>query len=286
MFKFKIITDSSCGISQEDAKKLNVIVLPLNIQFDGKNYLDGVDITTDELYNKIFKKTGEKEIPKTSLITPETFLKVYEEVISEGYVPVVLPIAAVLSGTYNSACIARDMMKDKEIYVIDSKSALGCVKIMIKHIVENNYETADDLLKEIEYMKAHLNFYSVPDNLEYLVANGRLSRTKGLLGKILQIKPVIQLDKEGVLTPISTIMGLKRAFHQIAEYLKEFPIDFKYPFEYGYSTIVENVNALIEITKNAINRLVKPCQISPAVGAHVGPGASAIFYISTKIVKK
>ncbi len=286
MFKFRIITDSSCGISQEEAKDLGVVVLPLNIQFDGKNYLDGVDITTNELYEKIFNKKGEKEIPKTSLITPATFLDVYKKVIAEGFVPVVLPIASVLSGTYNSACVAKEMLEGEEIYVVDSKSALGSVKIMIEHIVATEYETAKDLLKDIEYMKAHLNFYSVPDNLEYLVANGRLSKTKGLLGKILQIKPVIQLDKDGVLTPIATIRGLKRAFHQIAEYLKEFPIDFKYPFFYGYSTVVENVNNLIEITKEFVNRICKPQQISPAVGAHVGPGASAIFYISTKVVKK
>lgn len=286
MFKFKIITDSSCGITQQEAKELGVIVLPLNLQFCGENYRDGIDLSTDELYKKIFEKEGKKEVPKTSLITPATFKEVFEEVIADGFVPVVLPIASVLSGTYNSACIAKDMLEGKEIYVVDSKSALGCVEIMIRHIVATEYQTAKELLDDIEYMKEHLNFLSIPDDLEYLVVNGRLTKTKGLLGKILQIKPIIQLDKEGVLTPIATIRGLKRAFHQVCEYLKEFPIDFSYPFEYGYSTIVENVNNLIEITKEFVNRIVKPKQLSPAVGAHVGPGASAIFYISTKVVKK
>ena len=116
MLKIKVITDSSAGFSKEEAEKYNVVVLPLTLSYDGKDYLDGVDITTDEFYKLFFEnqeKKGlakldvlglfnkdEKGFPKTSMVTPAVFEDTFNKVISEGYVPVVLPISKKLSGTY------------------------------------------------------------------------------------------------------------------------------------------------------------------------------------------
>lgn len=297
MVKFRVITDSSSGISQEEAKKLGVTVLPLTLTYRDKDYKDGVDITTDEFYKLIFEDEKKKEgliqalkerykpaTLKTSMVSPAAFVSAMQEAIDDGFIPVVLPISSVLSGTYNSANIAKSMLDGEEIYVFDSHTALGSVKIMVLRLLSREYETIDDLKNDVEYMIKHVNFYSVPDDLEYLFRGGRLSRISATLGTLLRIKPVIQLDRSGKLTPISKQRGLKHAYMKIYDYIKEFPIDPEFPFEYGYSTEKENVESFKEYTKELLPKDCEINQISPVVGAHVGPGAAAFFYISTKEV--
>lgn len=297
MVKFRIITDSSSGISQEEAKKLGVTVLPLTLTFKDKDYRDGLDITTDEFYKLVFEEEKKKEgliqalkdrykpAPiKTSMVPPTEFVSAMQDAIDNGEIPVVLPISSVLSGTYNSANIAKGMLEDQEIYVCDSHTALGSVKIMVLRLLHHVYDTIQDVLKDIEYMVKHVNFYAVPNDLEYLFRGGRLSRISTTLGTLLKIKPVIQLDRTGKLIPISKQRGLKHAYMKIHECIEELPIDKEYPFEYGYSTEIENVESLKEYTKDLLPNDAEIHQISPVVGAHVGPGASAFFYISTKEV--
>ncbi len=296
MVKFRVITDSSCGISQEDAKKLGVTVLPLTLSYKGKDYLDGIDITTDEFYKMIFedeKKEGllqqvknhfKGSSIKTSMVSPLMFVEAMKDAIADGYIPVVLPISSVLSGTYNSANIARESLDEEEIYVEDSHTALGSVKVMILRLVSHTYDTIQDVLDDIHYMVKHINFYSVPDTLEYLFRGGRLSRVSATVGNILQLKPVIQLDRTGKLTPISKQRGLRYAFIKIKECVNGLPINKDYPFEFGYSTEIKNVELLKEYLKEELPVDCEINQISPVVGAHVGPGASAFFYISEKEV--
>lgn len=296
MVKFRVITDSSCGISQEEAKKLGVVVLPLTLSYKGKDYKDGIDISTDEFYKMVFedqkkdsilaqvKNHFKPESIKTSMVPPLEFQRAMQEAIDDGYIPVILPISSVLSGTYNSASIARDILEDEEIYVCDSHTALGSVKVMIKRLVSHEYETIKDVLDDIQYMVKHINFYSVPDTLEYLYRGGRLSRFSATVGNILQLKPVIQLDRTGKLTPIAKQRGLKHAFIKIKECVSNLPIDKEYPFEFGYSTEIKNVEGMKEYLKEVLPIDYEINQISPVVGAHVGPGASAFFYISTKEV--
>lgn len=294
MVKFRIITDSSCGITQEEAKKYGVKVLPLTLQYKQKDYLDGIDISTDDFYSMLFTQNEKKdlfktvfgnekkEFPKTSQVPPLEFKKAFEECFENNEIPIVLPIAACLSGTYQSACIARDMFEDKEIYVIDSKTALGCLRIMILSLISKDFATINEVLAEINYMIAHITFYAVPDTLEYLYKGGRLSKTSAILGNLLQLKPIIMLDGIGKLEPIAKIRGLKHAFLKMTEYVKENPIDKNYPVDFGYSNHIENVKELEGYMKDLLPEQFTTTQISPVVGAHVGPGASAIFYISTK----
>ena len=297
MVKFRVITDSSSGISQEEAKKIGVTVLPLTLSFKDKDYLDGVDITTNDFYKLVFEEEKKKEgliqalkdrykpaSIKTSMVSPAAFASAMQEAIDDGFIPLVLPISSVLSGTFNSANIAKNMLEDEEIYVCDSHTALGAVKVMIYHLINKEYETMEDVLKDIDYMVKHVNFLSVPDDLEYLFKGGRLSRISATLGTLLKIKPVIQLDRTGKLIPVSKQRGLKHAYMKVHEMLEENPIDGNFPFEYGYSTEISNVESLKEYTKDLLPKDCQINQISPVVGAHVGPGASAFFYISTKEV--
>lgn len=153
---------------------------------------------------------------------------------------------------------------------------------MIMSLQQKEFETIDDVLKEIDYMIQHIAFYSVPDTLEYLYKGGRLSKTSAVLGNLLQLKPIIKLSEVGKLEPIAKVRGLKHAFMKIADAVREEPIDTNYPVDFGFSNHIENVEELKGYLKDFLPDEYTTTQISPVVGAHVGPGASAIFYISTK----
>lgn len=302
MVKFKVITDSSAGFSKEDAEKYNVIVLPLTLSYDNKDYRDGIDITTDEFYNMFFEnqekkglakldvfglfKKDDKGFPKTSMVTPAVFEDTFKEVLKDGYVPVVLPISKVLSGTFQSANIAKDEFEDDIIVVEDSATALGSVKVFIKALCSKEYETIDDLRAEIDYLRKHINFYAVPETLAYLSKGGRLGKFSATVGNLLHFKPIIQLDTDGKLIPIEKPRGLKQAYRRVNEYLDINPIDWSRPVEFGYSTKPENVEQLIEACKPHLTGEYTCAQISPVVGAHVGPGATAFFYVATNEVDK
>lgn len=298
MIKYRIITDSSAGISQEEAKKIGVTVLPLNLEYKGQMYRDGIDITTDEFYSKLFENDDKKklmiarfmekkEMPKSTLVSPGLFEEAFEECVKNGEIAVVLPIAACLSGTLNSARMASEDVEGLDSIIIDSTTALGAVKIMIYAILKKEYETKEELESYIKYLIDHIAFLAVPDTLEYLFRLGRLSKTTALIGNLFQIKPLIELNEIGKLIPIEKIRGLKHAFLKMKEHIeKNVPIDYSLPMELGYSNHIENVNQLEEYLKDLLKGEYTKCQISPVVGAHVGPGASAFFYFTTKTKKE
>lgn len=298
MIKYKIITDSSAGILPDEAQKLGITVLPLNLEYKGKMYKDGVDITTDDFYSMLFASDEQKkfmlsrfmekkEMPKSTLVSPAVFEEEFNKCKENGEIAVVLPIAACLSGTYNSARIASEMVDDLDSIIVDSKTALGAVKIIIYALLKRQYETKEELEDYLNYLIDHVEFLAVPDTLEYLFRLGRLSKTSALIGNLFQIKPLIELNAEGKLIPIEKVRGLKQSFLKLKNHIeKNVPIDQTLPIEFGYSNHIENVNQLEEYLKDLLPEGYTKAQISPVVGAHVGPGASAFFYFTTKTKKE
>lgn len=301
MLKYKIITDSTSGFSKEEREKYNITVLPLTVIYNGKEYKDGIDISTDGFYEMFFKDNEKKgfrklnifskenrDFPKTSMVPPAMFEKAYLDALAEGYTPVTLLITSVLSGTYQSACIARDMLDNPEdVIVVDSQTALGSVKVIIKSLFLKEYETKEDIINEIESLKKRVNYLAVMDTLEFIAKGGRMSKFSASLGNFLHFKPIMQLDYKGTIVPVDKPRGIKAAFKGISNMLDKDPIDFNYPYEFGYSTEKENfLDHLIEACKDKIDDKYTIGQISPVIGVHVGPRASALFYISTHEVDK
>ena len=299
MLKYKIIADSTAGFSKEEIEKYNLEVLPLTLSYKGKEYKDGIDITTDKFYEMFFNDNEKRkffrissfsrdndEFPKTSQVSPAMFVETYERIIKEGYTPVVIPITSVLSGTYRSALLAKDIVDDENIVVIDSQTAIGAVKVLIKAIMKKEYETKEDLINEAERLKKRVNYLAVMDTLEYVAKGGRMGKFSAGIGNLLHFKPIMQLDYKGTIVPVAKPRGLKHAFAGISDMLVDEPIDFNYDYEFGYSTEIENLQGLIAACKPHIDDNYSIGQISPVIGVHVGPRASALFYISTKDLDK
>ena len=143
MEKIKIITDSTADLPKEVYEKYDIEVLPLLINFGEESYLDGVEITPEVLFERIEK---EGSLPTTAQVIPNRFMDTYKKYLDDGYKIISIHISSAMSGTYQSACIAKDTLESEEIFVIDSKNvtaALGMLVLKAAILKENGYGTKE-----------------------------------------------------------------------------------------------------------------------------------------------
>ena len=173
MEKIKIITDSTLDLPSNLIKEKNIEVLPLLINFGEESYLDGVEINTKEMLDKI---ENEDILPTTAQVTPNRFEEVFKKYLDEGYKIVTLVLSSDMSGTYQSACIAKNMLDTDDIVVIDSRnvtSGLGVLALKACEFRDNGdniFEIEEKIKNIIPKVKSSLSF----ESLENLVRGGRL----------------------------------------------------------------------------------------------------------------
>ena len=179
----KIIIDSACDLTKEEADKLGVILVPMIIRFDDDEYLDGFNISKQEFYEKLIENAN---LPKTSQINPERFKEEYEKVVSNGDEAVVITISSKLSGTYSSAVKASAEYKDK-IFVVDSLNASLGVRLLFNYAYRllNEGKNAKEIASELEKAKKRLNLLAMLDTLKYLRKGGRISALVAFAGELM-----------------------------------------------------------------------------------------------------
>lgn len=177
----RIITDSSADFDRATAKRRQVEIVSMAVQFGGASFLDGKTITPDVFYALL--KEG-KENPTTSQPTPAEFLRVFEEAKAAGDQVVAVLISSVLSGTVQSAQIAKGMCEYDEIYIVDSLTATAGIQILVNLAckLRDSGLPAPGIAQELERLKGRVRIYAVLDTLEYLRRSGRLSGFQAGLG--------------------------------------------------------------------------------------------------------
>ena len=126
----RILLDSSADFSAQEAKERNLELVPINITINGNNYLDGVDITKDEFYELL---TSSEEFPKTAQPSPQDYVDIFEDAKEKGDSIVYLSLSSALSGTFQSATLAKSMVEYDEIYLVDTLSATRAIRIMAEY---------------------------------------------------------------------------------------------------------------------------------------------------------
>ncbi len=219
MEKIKIITDSTSDMTPELMSKYDVHVLPLTVHIGEASYKDGETITLEDLYKGV--EAG-GPFPSTSQVNPNEFYDVYKKYLSEGYKIISIHISSLLSGTVQSAQIAKDMTESQDITIIDSKGVSGSVLLplieageMIKSGKSYN-EVVDFIQNNVEKVKVFAAF----DTLTYLVKGGRVPKSVGAIGGFLGIKPLISV-KEGKLEMIDKVRGSKKALKALIQTIDE-----------------------------------------------------------------
>lgn len=275
----RIITDAAADLSREEISTLGVQVIPLQVIFGSETYLSGETLDRDVFWRRLLAG----ETPSTSQPSPETFLHAFEDAHSAGDEVVYISISSALSGTMQSAVLARSMVNADIVHIVDSNSVTIGQKLLIIAAcrLRDEGRTAAQIVQEIEQLRSRVCVLATVDTLEYLARGGRISRAAASIGTLAQLKPMIMVSPEGRVDVCGKSIGRHRAIDALVRKIASYQIDRDYPVIPVYSHEAENADAFMR-------RLVKegiPCaanlltDLGPAIGTHVGPNAYGLAFI-------
>lgn len=275
----RIITDSAADMEKDELEKYSVTSIPLSVSFGETNYLDGINLNKDRFYELL---QTEKEFPKTSQPSPEAFLKEFEDAKAAGDQVIAVLLSGGLSGTIQSANIAKQMADYDEIYIIDSKLATGGEKALVLYAAslrDKGYD-AKAIVPEVEKLRDRSCLVAGLDTLEYLYKGGRLSKAAAGIGTIANIKPIIKLTDEGTIALVEKGMGHKSLMNKLVKYLDKTGVDYRFPLCFLYSYDRTNCDEFMEKLREKGYNLdnIMCTNIGPTIGAHIGVGALGIVY--------
>lgn len=276
----KIITDSSCDISIEEAKSLNIEVLPITIFIDDKAYKDMYGLSIDDFY----KKLKEEALPKTSQINSHIFEANFKESIENGDQVLGIFISSELSGTYQSATIAKDSFEDGEIELVDSKNVSIGLQYLVRYACQlrDKNKTLEEIKNELEEIKSRIKLITVIEDLIPLARGGRLSTSGAFLGNMLSIKPILECIN-GKMEVIEKVRGTKKAYERIFECAIEEGAAATGFFIIAHADCEDKCDILNNsITRVFSDKTIFKSRIGACVGTYTGPLCSGLAFLSGK----
>ncbi|GGM27102.1 hypothetical protein GCM10011351_11100 [Paraliobacillus quinghaiensis] len=277
--KIAFVTDSTAYLPQELRAHPDVYVVPIVVISEDKEYEDGIDLSSDQLYEMI---RNNKEVPKTSQPSVGKFQKLYEDLKQDYDQAIAIHVSSKLSGTYASSMSGKDQA-DFNVEVIDSLSISYAITALINKGLElvnlsedvNVKVIADQLRDEITKSK---NFILV-GHLEQLYKGGRMSGVQFLLGNVLQIKPILSINAEGELGMLERIRSEKKAISKIIELLKQTNQENGLKkIEIMHGNVEEKASQLEQVIKKSVPNVdIVIGEISSSLAVHAGEGTLAVF---------
>jgi DegV family protein with EDD domain len=275
----KILTDSVADVPDKLVEELGIEVMPLTVNFEDGSYRDGIEITKDQFYVKLSKA---QKLPTTSQITPGEFINVFEAFTKEGNEVIAILMSARLSGTYNSAVVAKDYLDKENITIIDSEYVTfpqGLIVIEAARMALKGYSKSE-IIDRVNYMKKNMQCKFIIEEIEYLKKGGRLTPSQALIGKLLNIKPILTM-KDGELIYDNKVRGKKKAIKWVINwidknnyYLEEKTVGLFHSNSYDFLMDLRK-----ELTSSIdINEIIET-KVGAVVGTHAGPGCIAIAFV-------
>lgn len=273
----KIIIDSTTDLIASVKERMDVV--PLTIRFGEEEFIDGVTIDHKMFYEKLIESDV---IPTTSQATPTAFVPYFEKIKEDGDSAVVITLSSKLSGTYQSACIAAEGYDN--IYVVDSGNVAIGAGVLVEYALEllDAGMSAEEIVNKLEAKKDDVVLVALLDTLEYLKKGGRISAAVAFAGGVLNIKPVVSVDK-GEIVMLGKARGSKQANNLLVQEIeKAGGVDFERPVLLGYTGLsdmllkkyIEDSKSLWAHAKSELSITV----IGSTIGTHVGPGAVAVAF--------
>ena len=284
----KIVTDSACDLSIEYVKKNNIEVLPLLVNINGKFIEDDLGQTIS--HNEFYKLIKEGAMPSTTQVNVGAFMEVFEKAIKKGEDILYIGLSSALSGTYNSAVKAKEiLLEDYEkanIHTIDSLSVSVGEGLLVCKAVELAKEGKDisTIAREIEGIKKKVIHSIIVDDLNHLKRGGRVSGAVAAVGSLLNIKPSLKIDEEGKVVACEKIKGRKRAIKYLLSEVKEKAVNIEeqeiFICNADCLEDAEDLKNMILQETNAKSVIIN--NIGSVIGSHGGPGTLAAVFIGDK----
>ena len=289
MRDFVIMTDSCCDMTAQTAKDLGLVVLPLSLQMGDnvyRNWLDGRDIGFEDFYARI--RAGETAI--TSAVNVGDFEVEMRKVLDDGKDILCINFSSALSTTYQSAVIAADELRQEypeaKICVVDSLCAsLGQGLLLYLCVQEKRKgRSIEEVHAFAEATKGSICHWFTVDDLNHLKRGGRISGATALFGTMLSIKPVMHVDDEGRLVPVSKARGRKASLLALVDRMAETAVDpASGPVFISHGDCEGDALFVAgEITRRFGNKDIYINYVGPVIGNHSGPGTMALFFVGTK----
>ena len=276
--KVAIVTDSTVNLPTDVIKANNIYVIPQILNWEGKSFLDQIDISTEEFYQRL---PNSKDLPKTSQPAPGQFTEHFEKVAEGAESIVAIFVSQALSGTIQSAHLGAEAMGDYPIEIVDSRSVslgLGLLATAAARYAAEGHDYKE-VAAYVRTLVPRIRVLFVVDTLEYLHKGGRIGGAKRLVGSMLSIKPVLGLE-DGQIEPQAQIRTKKKAIqHMLDVVLGEMKgkknihagvIHAAAPEDAAY--VAEQVRASVNPAELYVNEL------TPVIGANVGPGVVGMGY--------
>lgn len=275
----RIVTDSTCGLSPEDQVRLDIQVIPLTVRFGTVSYTDGVDITSEQFYEKLAHC---KALPMTSQAPPGMFMDIFRKHLDSGDEVVGIFLSGEISGTYNSARIAKETLASDRLFVIDSRSVSMSLALLVHEAAKcrDIGFSAAQISEHIISLTKKIRFLTVLDTLVYVRKGGRVSATTAIVGEALGMKPIVSLI-DGAVHVVGKARGMPAALKSVLQnVLADLP-DLRYGVAFAHACAPELIDKAVECLKEPL-QLVDwlTCGISSVIGTYAGKGAVGFAYIA------
>lgn len=270
----KIITDSSSDLTPEIAAELGVTIVPIHISFGSETYRDGVDLSTEEFYQRLVQS---ETLPVTAAPAPGTFAEVYDKLAEETDEILAIIISTKYSATYEAAIEGKELRKSKSrLEIIDSFSAVAGLGLIVISAAKAAQAGAslDEVIDVTRRSMRLVDMRMAFDTLEYLRRGGRIGAAQAFLGSMLKLNPVLTI-KDGETYPVARERCRAKAIDHLYNFAMGFPDIDEMAIE-DVST-PEDAETLMERLNSKFPReRIYRTKVSPAVGAHVGPHVLAV----------
>ena len=283
---------STADLSKEYFTARDIKYVCFHFELGGTEYLDdlGTSVPPAELYRRMVAGEG----TKTSQVPVKEYEDLFEESLSHGKDVIHLTLSSGISGSYNSACIARDEMQekypDRKIYVIDSLAASSGYGLLVDAAADRRDEgmSIDDLYTWIEENKLRIHHWFFSTDLTFYIRGGRVSKTAGFIGTIMNICPLLNVSNEGKLIPREKIRTKKKVIRRIVDLMRENAdngTDYTGKCFISQSESMDDARAVADLIEAEFPKLDGKVQIYPigaTIGSHTGPGTVALFFFGKK----
>lgn len=266
----RIITDSSADFTKEEAEALGIRIVPLTVVFDQNAYLEEEEISKDEFYRRL---TG-GEFPRTSQPSEEQFTQAFAETNGEETLAILLSSA--LSGTVNTAELAKRDGNFTKVHVYDSLCATAMLRILVETAYRNRDKSASEVIALLDELRPRLRLHAYLDTLEYLYKGGRVKKSIAVVGELLGIKPLIEILPNGSVGMAGKARGQKKAVKALADAYLSDRVDPGFPVYFLQTDSDDPPRAVMKATGLENARLFR---IGCALGSHIGPNAAGIVYV-------
>jgi DegV family protein with EDD domain len=279
----RIIADSACDLPKQIVEEYGIEVCPLMVLLDEEENYDGETITPKEVLDGM----REGKVYKTSQVPPNIFKERIEKYAKQGDTCIYVGFSSELSGTYQSSVMAKTELVEEypnfDIELIDTKlAALGLGLTVLKAAQMAKAEKSkEEIVQMVNFYKDHMKSIFTVDDLDYLCRGGRLSKTSALIGGLLNVKPILEVQ-EGKLVPVEKVRGRSKVIKRMVEMLKTHGVDLSNQV-IGISHGDDEVNAkkLIDMIREETDcKDIIVETIGSTIGAHAGPGTLTLFFLN------